>query len=151
MKSVLGYPSPVTIVLEPFCGKSPRMVGPPPCLAFCLSILLLEGVQSSRKTRVYLVRALPIYLISSAHTQLSARARRCKPGNYRNDTKRTGSRLLRSGCSLCSNLGEQVNGLTNLAMLMYTANPAWLGSPRAPPEHWVSKQVWSDRLFQRRF
>lgn len=39
-----------------------------------LSTLLLEGVQSSRKTRIYLVRVLPIYLISPEHTGPSARA-----------------------------------------------------------------------------
>lgn len=69
-------PFPTRYALEPFCGRSPRRVGPPPCLAFSLSILLLVGIQSSRKTRVYLVRARATDLpdFPGTHTAECARA-----------------------------------------------------------------------------
>lgn len=60
-------PFPSRYVLEPFCGKSLRTAWLPLYLAFSLSMLLHEDGQSSRKTRVYLVHLLQIYLIFGAH------------------------------------------------------------------------------------
>lgn len=66
LKSVLGYPFLGATSWNHSVEESPRMAQPPPYLA---PVLLCEGVQSSRKTRVYLVCVLPIYLIW-AHTRL---------------------------------------------------------------------------------
>lgn len=63
MKRIIGYSSPV----EKPCSLSwenQSMAGLLHCLAFSLPMLLHEGVHGSRKTRVYLVRVPPIYLIS---------------------------------------------------------------------------------------
>lgn len=70
MKSVLGYLSPTAVLWRSSVDNCPELDGLH-LASNSLPMMVLKGVQSSRKTRVHLAFMLLVYLISPAHTRLN--------------------------------------------------------------------------------
>lgn len=83
---------------------------------------------------------LPIYLISSEYTWLSAHAD-VNLGITVMTRRGLRARTSEQAALSVLKLGKQVNGLALLTMPVYGANPAQLESLQVPSEHQVSKRT----------